>query len=55
MRALALRKFPANYAQYATFRGHMRELQHEDTTLWMWQVVTGFALFFLASCISIIC
>jgi fumarate reductase subunit C len=24
-------------------------LKHEDTTLWYWQVVTGFALFFLAS------
>ena len=24
-------------------------MQHEDTTLWFWQVFTGFALFFLAS------
>ena len=46
---LALRKFPANYAQYATYRGHMKMLRHEDTTLWFWQVVSGFALFFLAS------
>ena len=27
----------------------MRMMQHEDTTLWFWQVFTGFALFFLAS------
>jgi fumarate reductase subunit C len=47
--ALALRKFPANYRQYALFNRHMRGLRHEDTTLWYWQVVTGFALFFLAS------
>jgi fumarate reductase subunit C len=47
--ALALRKFPANYAQYAAFRGHMKMMRHEDTTLWVWQVATGFALFFLAS------
>jgi len=47
--ALALRKFPASHAQYRTFRIHMRGLRHEDTTLWYWQVVTGFALFFLAS------
>jgi fumarate reductase subunit C len=47
--ALALRKFPASYGQYATFRGHMRAMRHEDTTLWWWQVATGFALFFLAS------
>lgn len=47
--ALALRKFPASYRQYAAFRGHMKMMRHEDTSLWMWQVVTGFALFFLAS------
>ena len=46
---LALRKFPASYRQYAAFRGHMRLMRHEDTTLWAWQVATGFALFFLAS------
>jgi fumarate reductase subunit C len=27
----------------------MRMIHHEDTTLWFWQVFTGFALFFLAS------
>jgi fumarate reductase subunit C len=47
--ALALRKFPINYRQYRTFRTHMSEMKHEDTTLWYWQVVTGFALFFMAS------
>lgn len=47
--ALALRKFPVSYRQYATFRGHMRMMRHGDTTLWFWQVFTGFALFFLAS------
>ena len=46
---LAVRKFPINYRQFSTFRGHMRMLHHEDTTLWFWQAVTGFALFFLAS------
>lgn len=47
--ALALRKFPANYGQYRTFRDHMHMMRHEDTTLWYWQVVTGFAMFFLAA------
>ncbi len=47
--ALALRKFPINYRQFRTFRGHMAMMRHEDTTLWFIQVVTGFALFFLAS------
>jgi fumarate reductase subunit C len=46
---LAVRKFPISYRQYALFRGHMGLMRHEDTTLWFWQVVTGFALFFLAS------
>jgi fumarate reductase subunit C len=47
--ALALRKFPASYASYRAFREHMARMRHEDTTLWYWQVVTGFALLFLAS------
>jgi len=47
--ALALRKFPINYGQYRVYRDHMAMMQHEDTTLWWWQVVTGFAMFFLAS------
>jgi succinate dehydrogenase subunit C len=46
---LAVRKFPINYRQFTSFRSHMRAMRHEDTTLWFWQVVTGFALFFLAS------
>ena len=47
--ALALRKFPSNYRQYRTYREHMADMKHDDTTLWYWQVVTGFALFFMAS------
>ena len=47
--ALALRKFPASYAAHRSFRDHMQAMRHEDTTLWYWQVVTGFMLFFLAS------
>jgi fumarate reductase subunit C len=47
--ALALRKFPGNVLQFRTFRSHMKMMRHEDTTLWFWQVLTGFALFFLAS------
>jgi fumarate reductase subunit C len=47
--ALALRKFPSSYRQYRTYREHMGDMKHDDTTLWYWQVVTGFALFFMAS------
>ena len=46
---LALRKFPASYRQYHQFHQHMGALRHSDTTLWYVQVVTGFAMFFLAS------
>ena len=47
--ALAVRKFPASYTAHRTFREHMAAMRHPDTTYWYWQVVTGFALFFLAS------
>ena len=46
---LAMRKFPGSYAQASAFREHANNMKHSDTTLWWWQVVTGFALFFLAS------
>ena len=41
---LAVRKFPINYRQFATFRGHMRMMRHEDTTLWFWQVAHRFRI-----------
>jgi fumarate reductase subunit C len=47
--ALALRKFPSSYRQYRAWREHMGAMKHDDTSLWYWQVVTGFALFFMAS------
>jgi fumarate reductase subunit C len=46
---LAMRKFPANWRQYRGFWTHMRGLGHGDTSLWLVQVGTGFAMFFLAS------
>ena len=45
---LAMRKFPANWRQYHVFGEHRRTLRHMETTLWWFQVLTGFALFFLA-------
>jgi fumarate reductase subunit C len=47
--ALALRKFPISQRQFSSFRQHVRAMHHGDTTLWWWQVVSGFALMFLAS------
>ncbi|TVZ40660.1 succinate dehydrogenase subunit C [Alteromonadaceae bacterium 2753L.S.0a.02] len=46
---LALRRFPASAGQYHTIHRHIGNLKHSDTTLWYVQVVTGFALFFMAS------
>lgn len=46
---LAMRKFPANFSQYLMFRGHKDRIKHMDTTLWWFQFLTGFALFFAAS------
>lgn len=46
---LAMRKFPANYRQYKMFKGHKDRIKHMDTTLWWFQFLTGFALFFAAS------
>jgi fumarate reductase subunit C len=46
---VAMRKFPANWAQLQAFNGHRKLLRHEDTTLWWVQAVTGFALFFMAT------
>jgi fumarate reductase subunit C len=46
---LAMRKFPANFHEYKSFRGHRKMMRHEDTTLWWLQAVTGFALLFFAS------
>ncbi|HWH78131.1 MAG TPA: fumarate reductase cytochrome b subunit [Candidatus Binatus sp.] len=46
---LAMRKFPANFQEYRSFRSHRMMLRHEDTTLWWVQAATGCALLFIAS------
>ena len=46
---LALRKFPSNYKQYKIMREHTVRMNHHDTSLWVIQIITGFAMFFLAS------
>ncbi|NND69738.1 MAG: fumarate reductase cytochrome b subunit [Halioglobus sp.] len=45
---LAMRKFPQNAGQYMAFWRHKQRMHHADTTLWWWQLVTGFLLFFMA-------
>ncbi|MDA3945648.1 MAG: fumarate reductase cytochrome b subunit [Helicobacteraceae bacterium] len=46
---VALRKFPSNYKQYKIMKEHTVRMNHHDTSLWVVQVITGFAMFFLAS------
>jgi len=46
---LAIRKLPRSTDQYITVRRHFRSFGHGDSRLWWWQVVTGFALFFLVA------
>ena len=45
----AMRKFPADYKKYKIMRNHISTMKHEDTSLWMLQVVTGFIMFFIGS------
>ena len=45
----AMRKFPASYKKYKIMKNHMSTMKHEDTSLWMVQVITGFMMFFTAS------
>ena len=47
--AVAIRKFPGSFKEYRLYRAHMKRMNHGDTNLWMYQVMTGFALFFLGS------
>lgn len=43
----ALRRFPTSYRQCRDIKAHYRLLRHEDTTLWMVQLITAFLLFLL--------
>jgi fumarate reductase subunit C len=46
---IALRKFPANYRQHKAMKNHTVRMKHEDTSLWIIQIITGFIMFFLGS------
>lgn len=46
---LAMRKFPASYKQYKTIHEHTQRMKHEDSSLWLIQVITGFMMFFIGS------
>ncbi len=47
--AIAMRKFPDNYKQHKTMKEHIIRFNHEDTSLWVIQLTSGFIMFFLGS------
>lgn len=47
--AIALRKFPHDYKQYKIIKNHTKVMNHEDTSLWGIQVISGFMMFFIGS------
>jgi len=46
---VAIRKFPASYRDYKIIKKHTSQKKHEDTSLWIIQVITGFMMFFIGS------
>ena len=46
---MAVRKFPASYRDYKIIKEHTVRMKHEDSYLWMVQVITGFMMFFMGS------
>lgn len=47
--AIALRKIPDNYRQHKIMKEHVSRMKHEDTSLWIIQITTGFIMFFIGS------
>jgi len=47
--AVALKKFPNNYRQHKTMKKHVLSMKHEDTSLWVVQIMTGFIMLFIGS------
>ncbi len=46
---VAMRKFPASYRDYKIIKKHTTQMKHEDSSLWLVQVITGFMMFFMGS------
>ncbi|EHP29086.1 fumarate reductase, cytochrome b subunit [Sulfurimonas gotlandica GD1] len=46
---VALKKFPNNYRQHKIMRNHVLQMKHEDTSLWVVQIMTGFIMLFIGS------
>jgi len=46
---VAIGKLPSSYRQYRVYFRHLRAMRHEETSLWLVQVVTGLVLMFFAT------
>ena len=46
---IAMKKFPSSYRNYKVVSTHMKRMKHEDSSLWMIQIITGFMMFFMGS------
>ena len=46
---IAMKKIPSSYRNFRVISNHMQGMKHEDSSLWMVQVITGFMMFFMGS------
>ena len=46
---IAMKKIPSSYRNYKVIKNHIQGMKHEDSSLWMVQVITGFMMFFMGS------
>lgn len=46
---LGIRKFPTSYKAYIRIKEHAKMMKHQDTSLWMFQWISGLLMMFLAT------
>jgi len=46
---IAIRRFPSSYRNYKIIKEHTTRMKHEDSSLWLIQVITGFMMLFIGS------
>ncbi|RXJ77359.1 fumarate reductase cytochrome b subunit [Arcobacter sp. F2176] len=46
---LGIRKFPTSYKAYIKIREHSKMMKHSDTSMWMFQWISGLIMMFIAT------
>lgn len=46
---LGIRKFPTSYKTYISIKEHSKMMKHKDTSMWMFQWISGLIMIFAAS------